>query len=340
MGRLAVQPSSTIRPWRRCRLFWAGLVCLHLCGCANFWDEVTDRDFWSNPGQLFKTPDPVAVLQDPNADGTKRYKALAQLREPLANGGTQQEQEQIFNILEKAATQDQAPVCRLAALSALGRFKDARAATVIDSVFDQQLPFAKEMNTLVREQCLMALIDTGSPVALNRLVLVAKDPPANGPTEERLETLDRQLIAVRGLAKFKQPEAATALACVLCATRRTMQPCAEPPALRVAGRLHGEGLAGRFAVMAIVCATEPGGESGGWQRHHGEHTGHAGFCIKADWLSAGTPTAAAPGPGNRFGWATSRGEPDQRASACPRAATGDCATTTADVVPGFAVIIQ
>jgi hypothetical protein len=216
MGRLAVQPSSTTKR-SACRFFWAGLVCLHLCGCANFWDDVFDRDF--TPKQLFTRPDPVAVLQDPDADGNKRYKALAQLREPLANGGTQEEQEQIFQILETAATKDQAPVCRLAALSALGRFKDARAATVIDSVFDQQLPFAKEMNTLVREQCLMALIDTGSPVALNRLALVAKEPPANGPTEERLETLDRQLIAVRGLAKFKQPEAAAALAYVLCAKK-------------------------------------------------------------------------------------------------------------------------
>jgi hypothetical protein len=187
-----------------------------LCGCASFWDDFTWQDFRS--GQMFAKPDP-GVLQDPTADGNKRYKALASLREPLANGGTQEEQDRVFETLQKAAKEDQVPLCRLAALSTLGQFKDPRAATCIDGVFDQQLPFTKEMNTLIREQCLSSLIETGGPVALARLVLVAKEPPSNGPSQENQETLDRQLIAVRGLAKFKQPEATAALACVMCAKK-------------------------------------------------------------------------------------------------------------------------
>ena len=210
-----MQPTSTFPrglPW----LLGIACLSLSLCGCASFWDDFTWQDFRS--GQMFAKPDPN-VLQDPSADGNKRYKALANLREPLADGGTQEEQDRIFQILEKAATQDQVPVCRLAALSALGRFKDPRAATCIDGVFDQQLPFTKEMNTLIREQCLTSLIETGGPVAVARLVLVAKEPPSNGPAQEYQETLDRQLIAVRGLAKFKQPEATGALAYVMCAKK-------------------------------------------------------------------------------------------------------------------------
>jgi hypothetical protein len=221
MGRLAVQPSSTNKrhtfPAAVLGLLCIGVSCLNLCGCANFWDDVQSRDF--SVRQLFKKPDYTASLRDPNPDNNQRYKALAGLHEPLVNGGTQQEQDETFKLLETAATKDQAPLCRLAALSALGRFKDARAATVIDGVFDQQLPFTKDMNTLVREQCLMSLIETGGPVALQRLVLVAKEPPSNGPAQEYQETLDRQLIAVRGLAKFKQPEATAALAYVLCAKK-------------------------------------------------------------------------------------------------------------------------
>jgi hypothetical protein len=196
---------------------WVGACCLSLCGCATYWDEVTFKDL---PQGLWKRdPDPVAVLHDPQADGNQRYRALANVPEPAQHGGTQQQQDDIFQIVAKAATQDPVPVCRLAALAALGRFKDPRAAACVDGIFDQQLPFPKDMNTLIRDQCLTSLIEIGGPVALQRLVLVAKEPPSTGPAQEYQETLDRQLIAVRGLAKFKEPEATTALAFVLCAKK-------------------------------------------------------------------------------------------------------------------------
>ena len=61
----------------------------------------------------------------------------------------------------------------------------------------------------------MSLADVGGPIALRRLVLVAKSTPANGNEGDKQETLDRRLTAVRGLAKFKDPEAAATLAYVL-----------------------------------------------------------------------------------------------------------------------------
>jgi hypothetical protein len=213
-----VPPSTTTRcaAARALRLLSAGLCCLSLVGCAGFWDDFTAHDF--SLKQWFSTPDPLVVLKDSAqySNGNLRYKALASLQEPLQHGGTEKEQEAIFQILEVAATKDEAPLCRLAALSSLGHFKDPRAAQVIDSVYLQQLPFTKEINTRVKEQCLTALIETGGPIAQQRLILVAKEPPAISNSKDYQETLDRQLVAIRGLANFKTPDAEAALAYVLC----------------------------------------------------------------------------------------------------------------------------
>jgi hypothetical protein len=220
MGRLRVQPTLTIMSATRrrtaARLAWVGACCLSLCGCASFWDEVTSRNF--SPSKLFKESDPLVVLHD-SSDGNERHKALAALREPLANGGTQKDQDTILQILKVSATQDEHPLCRLAALRALGRFKDPQAAETIDAVYVQNLTFGQEWNSLIRQQCLTSLVETGGPVALKRLVLVAKEPAADASEQERQETLDRRLIAVKGLAKFKEPEATAALAYVLRAEK-------------------------------------------------------------------------------------------------------------------------
>jgi hypothetical protein len=201
------------------RLLGTGLCSLGLVGCANFWDDFTAHDF--SVKQWFTTPDPLVVLKDSEqySNGNLRYKALASLQEPLQHGGTEKEQEAIFQILEVAATKDEAPLCRLSALSSLGHFKDPRAAQVIDTVYLQQLPFTKEINTRVKEQCLTSLIETGGPIAQQRLILVAKEPPTISNSKDYQETLDRQLVAIRGLANFKTPEAEAALAYVLCSKK-------------------------------------------------------------------------------------------------------------------------
>jgi hypothetical protein len=183
-----------------------------MTGCASKWDELTSHDFTLS--MFFTKKDPMVVLRDSN-DGNERYKALAVLKEPLQSGGSQQDQETIMGILKTSAASDQEPLCRMAAIRTLGRFKDPRAAEILETVYLQNLNFGQEMNGLVRQQCLTSLADCGGPVAMRRLVLVAKEPPANGNEADRQETLDRRLIAVRGLGKFKDPEAVTTLALVL-----------------------------------------------------------------------------------------------------------------------------
>jgi PBS lyase HEAT-like repeat len=222
-----VQPTSngkqgSGRRWPQ-RLAWAASVSLGLCGCANFWDEVTSRDF--SPGSLFVRKDPMVVLRD-SGDGYERSKALATLQEPLQHGGSAKDQETIVAILKTVATSDQDQLCRLSAIETLGRFKDPRAAEILDSVYLQNLPF-RENNGYIREQCLRSLAETGGPIALQRLVVVAKEPPASGDKADPLETLDRRVTAVRGLAKFKDPAAATALAQVLKSEKDTaLRDCA------------------------------------------------------------------------------------------------------------------
>jgi HEAT repeat protein len=177
---------------------------------------MTSRDF--SMKQLFATPPPpLDVLRDPNfaKDGEARARALVLLEEPLQHGGSQKEQDDIVELLKNAATVDQTPLCRMASIRALGRFKDARAAEIVETVYLQKLTFSPDINKAIREQCLASLIETGGPVAEKRLILVAKEPPSTGSEQERFEILDRRFAAVRGLAKFKDPEAAAALVQVL-----------------------------------------------------------------------------------------------------------------------------
>jgi len=192
---------------------FAGGLGLGLCGCATFWDDVMSHDFTMS--SMFTSKDPMVVLRD-SSDGNERHKALAALQEPLQHGGSQKEQDSVMQILEVSAKGDQ-PFCRMAALRTLGHFKDPRAADILDQVYLQPLSFANEINGMVRQQCLTSLAETGGPVALKRLVLVAKEPQASdkAPEAVKQETLDRRLTAVRGLAKFKDPEAAATLAYLL-----------------------------------------------------------------------------------------------------------------------------
>ncbi len=200
--------------WRRraAQLAAGCALGLTLAGCANTFDEITRRDH--DFGRLFRTPDPLVVLRD-SSDGSDRARALAALQEPKQNGGTAAEQDKMIEILRVSALQDDQALCRMSAVRALGRFKDPRAAEILDQVYVQDLRFDPEMASLIREECLRSLADTGGPVALHRLVLVAKEPPAAGATRDRQETLNRRLTAVRGLGKFKDPEAVATLAYVL-----------------------------------------------------------------------------------------------------------------------------
>jgi hypothetical protein len=210
-----VQPlskASVVGRRRALGVAGAAALLLSLSGCASTWDDITSRDF--QVGHLFSKPDPLVVLRD-SSDGNERHKALAALREPLAEGGTQHDQDIVLEILRKSAVGDDHPLCRMAAIRALGRFKDPRAAEIIENAYLQKPAFGDEMACLIRQQCLKSLTETGGPVAERCLILVAKEPPASGSNPDKQETLDRRLLAVRGLSKFKDPVAAETLLQVL-----------------------------------------------------------------------------------------------------------------------------
>src|SRR5262249_51209087 len=146
-------------------------------GCTGFWETVTSRDF--KFADLYTTPNPLVVLQNSD-DGTARAGALASLREPAQNGGAAQDQKVFLEILSKSATGDRDPPRRLAAIKSLGAFKDPQAATVLCSVTEQPLAYEAYWNNLIRQEALKALAETGQPVAVRRLIEVAKEPPVTG----------------------------------------------------------------------------------------------------------------------------------------------------------------
>jgi hypothetical protein len=105
-------------------------------GCAGTWDTVTSRSFRDAPfktlGKVISPEDPVLVLRaDPARTGDERAKAMHRLKEPLRNGGTQEDQDQVIEILAQTATTDKSVVLRNAAIDALGRFEDPRAAGIL-----------------------------------------------------------------------------------------------------------------------------------------------------------------------------------------------------------------
>jgi hypothetical protein len=181
-------------------------------GCSTLWDDVTSRDF--NVHDYLFPPGPLAVLEKSD-DGTARAHALASLREPLQTGGTQKDQDVYVEILTKSATGDRDPLCRIGAIKALGRFKDPRAADVLRSVTEQNLTFSADLSNLIRQEALQSLAETGQPVAVRRLIEVAKEPPAEGSAQDKQEVLDRRLTAIRGLGKYNYPEATDTLVVIL-----------------------------------------------------------------------------------------------------------------------------
>jgi hypothetical protein len=190
----------------------AVLAALASCGCVGFWDEVTshNRDL---KGYFIKQ-DPMVVIRD-SPDGAKRGRAIASLKEPLANGGNQEQEEVYFKILTTEALQEKDPLCRLGAVKALGNCKNPRAVTILEDVIQQQLPFPPEMNSVIRQQALTSLEGTEQPEARRWLIKVARQPNASGAYVDQQQILDERLTAIRGLSKFKQSDSAYTLLYVL-----------------------------------------------------------------------------------------------------------------------------
>ncbi len=219
------QESLRHRSTRHCA--WIGALLVATGGCAGFWDDVTSRDF--KVKELWAKPDPLVVLRD-SSDGDKRAAALRALREPRQHGGTDQEQQLVIQTLTAAATTERQPLCRLAAIDTLGRFKDARAvqalkdayynagnfaqtATIGDGIYAAGGP-SPELINRIQCQALRSLGETKSPAAVELLTQVVRERRAESDQEGQLLT-DRRIAAARALGSFKDPSAEQALVEVL-----------------------------------------------------------------------------------------------------------------------------
>ena len=183
-----------------------------LAGCAGpgFWDDVTSRDFHFKT-MFASSPPPMAVLRE-STDGDARAKAILALKEPRANGGGEAEQEEAMQLLTRTAISDPQPLCRRAAIQALGRFHDPRAVPVLTQAYETAAQLPSEVAGPLQTQALAALGETKQPAAVTFLTQMAVKPmPAEATDHDRQGVRDCRLAAVRALGNFQgSPEAAAA----------------------------------------------------------------------------------------------------------------------------------
>lgn len=232
-----------------------------LAGCAGTWDTVSSRNFRKAPFdttyRMIVPEDPMVVLRaDPPRDGDERAKAMRRLKEPIAAGLGQQDQDQMLDLLARTATADNSPVLRIAAIEALGRFSDPRAAGALQVAYMKAhgradgtpdplsadagiqlagaggrsmsraslvplsgpVGFAPDVVEAVRCRALESLGRTSHPDAVPFLSAVAAGP-VSPQSPEGCEDREVRLAAVRGLTSCRHPESVVALTKVLSAER-------------------------------------------------------------------------------------------------------------------------
>ncbi|MBI2807416.1 MAG: HEAT repeat domain-containing protein [Planctomycetes bacterium] len=201
-------------PWRRCvGLLGIAGAFLSIVGCAARWDELMShqRDWRYITGH--NKPHPLEVIRDNPSDGHRRAQALAELKEPLKNGGNAQDQDAYLNVLQKSATQDPLPLCRLTAVRCLGKYRDPRAARILEDVYQRQHFKDPENNSLIRKEALVALEKMQDPDSKHLLIRVARQPgpPVEASLSDRQQTQDEKIVAIRALGKFKDNDCVEAL---------------------------------------------------------------------------------------------------------------------------------
>jgi HEAT repeat protein len=113
----------------------ASAVALGLAGCASSYDLLTSQRFKERPFHtLFTSEDPIEVLEKVQ-EGDDRVRAMRNLKEPRENGGTAAQQDRVIALLQTSATTEKRPLCRLAAVETLGRFKDPRAGQILIAAY-------------------------------------------------------------------------------------------------------------------------------------------------------------------------------------------------------------
>ena len=119
---------------------------------------------------MFRDPDdPMAVIRD-SKDGNARAAPCAACASRRAHGGSQEEQDAVVAVLNYSAGHESQPWCRIAAIDALRKFKDPRAADGLKEAYYRAGSFTPETATTVRCQALAGLGETGSRPAMEVLV--------------------------------------------------------------------------------------------------------------------------------------------------------------------------
>jgi HEAT repeat protein len=207
-----------------------------MTGCAHFWDDFMAGDFQD---AFHGRPAPLVVLADKDNSGDQRAKALRSLKEPKQNGGKDADQELVMQVLTISAKSDLQPLCRLAAIQALGHFKDPRASDALIDAYYQATSFAPDTATMIQCEALTSLGRTGGPAAIDLLVKVVREPsPAfETPEPEKEQARDRRMAAARALGNSKQAKGTEALVYVLQTERDiALHDCAHDALVAATGR--------------------------------------------------------------------------------------------------------
>src|SRR5262245_371375 len=169
----------------------AASALLGLGGCA-FLDDFSFKRL--NFEDFRDPPEPLKVIRE-SKDGAHRARALRVLKEPLANGGTKEDQDVVVSILVYTAANDSQALCRMAAIDTLRTFRDPRAADGLKDAYYRAGSFNPEVATVLRCQALQGLGDTGQPAAVETLVRVLREPLTEGPDQDRQQKLDERIAA-------------------------------------------------------------------------------------------------------------------------------------------------
>jgi len=227
----------------------AGLGLGNLFGCAGF-DEIGSRRFKEEPfTTLFVADDPMTILRS-SGEADRRVKAMRNVKEPIASGGSQADQDELIGILSNTASTDIQGVCRLAAIDTLARMRDPRAGEVLIKVWATAaptppepttkqgvaqasltrqlpgLPFAPEVTIAVQGRTLEAIGQKQSPEGLPILIQLAEAPIKKKERTIEMDILgsggddqsqfELRLSAIRGLSYYQsEPKAIECLIRIL-----------------------------------------------------------------------------------------------------------------------------
>src|SRR5262249_30054370 len=159
---------------------------------------------------LWTSPPPPMVVIEKSSDGYAKAKAYTKLDET----SDQVENEKRIKVLQTAALSDRDPLCRIAALRTLGRYKDPRAGKILIDVYLSNPGLSPENNSFIRQQALASLARSAPPEAKQLFIQAARQPSGSltgAAQRDRMEILDERNTAIRALAKYPQPDSVDTL---------------------------------------------------------------------------------------------------------------------------------